>query len=183
MAVVSTSDAARAVPEPGAPHDMRQHVRAAYALLCEANKKAIQVPADVVAAITAARKMDAPELPDELEARFWNAYGLLASSIGPAEKARRLYRWVFYCVLALLLLFQFVFTAGDHLRGKLAEVEKQLAVVEAQLAARGSAAADADKTAPTPAAPAAAGSAAPAATSPTATIERLRARLRQDRVA
>jgi hypothetical protein len=111
------------------PDDMRQHVRAAYAMLCDANKKAIQVPADVVAVITAARNASAAQLPSDLEARFWNAYGLLSSSIKPAEQARRFYRWVFYVVLASLLLFQFVFTAGDHLRTKLTEVEKQIVEV------------------------------------------------------
>jgi hypothetical protein len=130
-----TDRAGGSPPSALAPDDMRQHVRAAYALLCEANKKAIQVPADVVNVITTARKADTAELPADLEARFWNAYGLLSSSIKPAERARTLYRWVFYVVLFFLLLFQFVFTAGDHVRGKVADIEKQLIEVRGRAVA------------------------------------------------
>jgi hypothetical protein len=111
-------------PEADDPEDMRRHVRAAYALLWAANRKGIQVPADVVAAITAARKADAAELPDDLEARFWNAYGLLASSIGPAARARTVYTAIFYVVLAVLLFAQFLYLAGDSTRAKMAEVER-----------------------------------------------------------
>jgi hypothetical protein len=128
------SDPRRSGTVPAPPDDMREHVRAAYAMLCDANKRAIQVPADVVTVITTARKAASAELPPDLEARFWNAYGLLSSSIKPAEHARRFYRWVFYCVLASLLLFQFVYTAGDHLRTKLADVEKQIVDVRGRAA-------------------------------------------------
>jgi hypothetical protein len=138
----------------GDVEDMRRHVRAAYAHLCAANERGIQVPADVVAVVTAARKADAAELPDGLEARFWNAYGLLSSSIGPAARARRFYRWVFYLVLACLLLFQFVFTAGDHLRSRLAETEKQIAAMQARPVDGQPAAAAGTATAPGATAPA-----------------------------
>lgn len=114
-------------PGPADPLDMRGHVRTAYALLCEANRKAIQVPSEIVAVITEARKAAGPELPDGLEARFWNAYGLLSSSIGPAARARTFYRNVFYVVLVILLVGQFFQLGGDLVRSKLAENEKQLA--------------------------------------------------------
>ncbi|HEX8165813.1 MAG TPA: hypothetical protein VF601_08500 [Beijerinckiaceae bacterium] len=108
------------------PEDMRQHVRAAYGLLCAANRRGIQVPADVVAVITAARKADSAQLPDDLEARFWNAYGLLSSSIGPAARARTTYTAIFYVVLAVLLFAQFLVLAGDNIRGKMAAIDKQI---------------------------------------------------------
>ena len=107
------------------PFDVQGNVRAAYALLADANKKAIQIPAEVVDVITQARRAG-PQLPDDLEARFWNAYGLLSSSIQPAAKARNLYRNIFYIVLLVLLFAQFFFLAGDYVRGKLAEVDKQV---------------------------------------------------------
>src|SRR5665213_1504720 len=84
--------------------DMAHHIRAAYALLCDANKRAIQVPPDVVMIITEARKyIGQKELPNDLEQKFWNVYGLLSSSIRPTESARKLYRNIFYGVLAVLL--------------------------------------------------------------------------------
>ena len=43
-------------PLPTDPQDMRQHIRDAYALLLAANKKAIQMPPDIIRVITAARK-------------------------------------------------------------------------------------------------------------------------------
>ncbi|HEX8663774.1 MAG TPA: hypothetical protein VF744_07060 [Beijerinckiaceae bacterium] len=124
-----------------APEDMRQHVRAAYALLCAANRRGIQVPADVVAVVTAARKADSAELPDDLEARFWNAYGLLASSIGPAARARTTYTLIFYGVLAVLLFAQFLFLAGDHVRAKMAEADARgrQAAAQVQVAPQGQA--------------------------------------------
>ena len=70
------------------PFDVQGNVRAAYALLADANKKAIQIPAEVVDVITQARRAGA-QLPDDLEARFWNAYGLLSSSIQPHRRSRR----------------------------------------------------------------------------------------------
>jgi hypothetical protein len=107
------------------PTDIRTHVMHAYKLLCDANRKAIQVPADVVNVITAARRVTDGRLSEEHEAKFWNAFGLLSSSIRPAEKARRLYRFIFYVVLVSLLFGQFFFLAGDHVRGKLADLDKQ----------------------------------------------------------
>jgi hypothetical protein len=137
------------VPEAD-PFDMPHHVRAAYALLADANKKAIQIPADVVNVITQARRAEG-QLPDGLEARFWNAYGLLSSSIRPAAKARNLYRNIFYIVLLLLLFAQFFFLAGDYVRTKLTEIDKQIVDI------RGRAAAPSNSTAPeNPAAAAAA---------------------------
>ena len=121
------------VPETD-PFDIQGNVRAAYALLADANKKAIQIPADVVDVITQARKAGA-QLPDGLEARFWNAYGLLSSSIRPAAKARNLYRNIFYVVLLVLLFAQFFFLAGDYVRAKLADVDKQVIDIRGRAAA------------------------------------------------
>ena len=116
------------------PFDIQGNVRAAYALLADANKKAIQIPADVVDVITQARKAGA-QLPDGLESRFWNAYGLLSSSIRPAAKARSLYRNIFYIVLLVLLFAQFFFLAGDYVRAKLADVDKQVIDIRGRAAA------------------------------------------------
>ena len=124
-----------APPQDRDPFDMRQHIRDAYELLRDANKKAIQVPADVVNVITAARKAANAQLPEDLEARFWNAYGLLSSSIRPAERARTLYRTIFYVVLAVLLCGQFFFLSGDHIRSKLADLDKQIVAIHGRAAA------------------------------------------------
>ena len=116
------------------PFDMPRHVRSAYALLADANKRAIQIPADVVDVITQARRAQG-QLPDGLEARFWNAYGLLSSSIQPAAKARNLYRNIFYIVLLVLLFAQFFFLAGDYVRTKLADIDKQIVDIRGRAAA------------------------------------------------
>jgi hypothetical protein len=113
-------------PPPTDPQDMRQHIRDAYALLVAANKNSVQVPPDIITVITAARKANSAELPDGLEAEFWNTYGLLNSSIHPAQRARRFYRNVFYVVLVALLLSQFYFGAGDYVRTKVASLDNQL---------------------------------------------------------
>src|SRR5690348_13110526 len=89
------------------PTDLNERVRAAYSLLCDANRRAIQVPADVISVITEARRIDSSDWTTDFEARFWNAYGLLSSSIHSAERARTLYKTIFYFALAFLLLFQF----------------------------------------------------------------------------
>src|SRR4051812_28652794 len=106
--------------------DLNKRVRAAYSLLGDANRRAIQVPADIVSVITEARRMDSLNWTVDFEAKFWNAYGLLSSCIGPAERARMLYRTVFYIALASLLLFQFFNVAGVHLQSKLRDLDKQL---------------------------------------------------------
>ena len=70
------------------PTDVDRHVLDAYALLCNANRRGIQVPSDVVSTITPARAATkAGTLEGTLETKFWNAYGLLSSSIEPAERA------------------------------------------------------------------------------------------------
>jgi hypothetical protein len=57
------------------------------------------VPSEVVSTITQARTAaKAGTLEGELETRFWNAYGLLSSSIEPAESARQIYKLVFYSI-------------------------------------------------------------------------------------
>src|SRR5882762_4171939 len=59
------------------PEDVGTHVLDAYALLCNANRRGIQVPSDVVSTITQARAAaKAGTLEGELETKFWNAYGL-----------------------------------------------------------------------------------------------------------
>lgn len=121
------------VPEAD-PFDVPHHVRAAYALLADANRQAIQIPADVVDVITQARRAGG-QLPDDLEARFWNAYGLLSSSIRPAAKARNLYRNIFYLVLVVLLFAQFFFLAGDYVRTKLTDIDKQIVDIRGRAAA------------------------------------------------
>jgi hypothetical protein len=126
------------VPEAD-PFDLPHHVRAAYALLADANKRAIQIPADVVDVITQARRAQG-QLPEGLEARFWNAYGLLSSSIQPAAKARNLYRNIFYVVLLVLLFAQFFFLAGDYVRTKLADIDKQIVDIRGRAAAPANAA-------------------------------------------
>jgi len=122
------------------PFEMSNNVRAAYALLADANKKAIQVPPEVVKVITEARKVKG-QFPDELEAKFWNAYGLLSSSIRPAAQARNLYRNIFYIVLLLLLFAQFFFMAGDFVRTKLADIDKQVIDIRGRAAVQSASAA------------------------------------------
>jgi hypothetical protein len=126
----------RSEPQPveADPFDMAHNVRAAYALLADANKKAIQIPADVVDVITQARKAGG-QLSNGLEAKFWNAYGLLSSSIRPAAKARNLYRNIFYIVLLVLLFAQFFFLAGDYVRTKLADLDRQIVDIRGRAAA------------------------------------------------
>ena len=113
--------------------DIRNHVRDAYDLLSDANQKGVQIPSDLIDVITEAREACTQargasnfELPRDLEVRFWNAYGLLSSSIRPAERARRIYRNVFYVVIVVLLGSQFFFLSGDYARSKLAELDKQI---------------------------------------------------------
>ena len=92
------------------PTDVDRYVLDAYALLCNANRRGIQVPSDVVSTITPARAATkAGTLEGTLETKFWNAYGLLNSSIEPAERARRTYKLTFYGVLVTLLLGQFFY--------------------------------------------------------------------------
>ena len=111
---------------PTNPTNLSERVRAAYSLLCDANRRAIQVPADVVSVITEARRIDSADWTADFEAKFWNAYGLLSSSIHPAARARMLYKTIFYFALLFLLLFQLFNLAGDHLRSALIDLDKQL---------------------------------------------------------
>lgn len=116
---------------------MRGRVREAYALLCDANRRAIQIPPDIVDVITQAGRINGATLPDDLEARFWNAYGLLSSSVEPAQRARTFYRNIFYVVLAVLLLGQFFYLCGDAVRGRLADLDKQVIDVRGRAAEPG----------------------------------------------
>jgi hypothetical protein len=109
------------------PEDLYTHVKKAYTLLSRANERAIQVPSEVVSTITNARTaVKNGELDGELETKFWNAYGLLNSSIEPAESARRIYRAVFYCVLSVLLVSQFFYLGGASVRDKILDIDKQI---------------------------------------------------------
>jgi|RhiMetdeSRZDD1v2_1073273.scaffolds.fasta_scaffold114644_2 hypothetical protein len=109
------------------PEDVEEHVQDAYKLLCEANQRGIQVPSDVVSTITQARTAArGGTLDGEIETKFWNAYGLLSSSIKPAERARRIYKKTFYCVLGALLLGQFFYLGGASVRDKMTDMDKQI---------------------------------------------------------
>jgi hypothetical protein len=102
-------------------------VKHAYELLCKANQRAIQVPAEVVGTIIQARSaIKEGLLVAKLETQFWNAYGLLSSSIEPAESARQAYRRIFYGVLSLLLVVQFFYLSGALVRDKVADIGKQI---------------------------------------------------------
>jgi hypothetical protein len=126
------------------PVDLEQHILTAYKLLSDATQSAIKIPQEVVDVIVKAREAALARAPDarhgsflnsELEVQFWSAYGLLNSSIRPAEKARKRYRRIFYVVLAVLLAGQFFFLVGDHVRLKLAELDKQIVDIRGRAAA------------------------------------------------
>ena len=74
-------------------------------------------------------------IPLDLETRFWNAYGILRSTIEPATRARRLYRCVFYASLALMLLCQFYFLFGGAVHKQLTMLREQSYVLNGQLQA------------------------------------------------
>jgi len=117
------------------PDDVGTHVLDAYVLLCNANRRGIQVPSDVVSTLTQARAAaHAGMLEGALETKFWNAYGLLSSSIEPAERARRTYKITFYGVLAALLLGQFFFLGGASVRDKMTDLDKQIIEVKGKAA-------------------------------------------------
>src|SRR5262249_47217908 len=73
-------------------------------------------------------------LEGAIETKFWNAYGLLSSSIKPAERARRLYKKTFYCVLGTLLLGQFFYLGGASVREKMTDIDKQIIEVKGKAA-------------------------------------------------
>ena len=115
--------------------DVGTYVHDAYALLCKANRRGIQVPSDLVSTITQARAAaHAGTLAGALETKFWNAYGLLSSSIEPAERARRTYKITFYGVLVALLLGQFFFLGGASIRDKMTDLDKQMIEVKGKAA-------------------------------------------------
>lgn len=102
-------------------------VHNAYSLLQEAVRKSIQVPSDVVVAVTDASHSIAQTgtfADAELETRFWNAYGLL-SSVKPVETARRRYKLWFYALLAVLLVCQLYYLAGSLVSKRLVDVEAE----------------------------------------------------------
>lgn len=122
-------------PSKDHPEDVGKHVFDAYALLCNANRRGIQVPSDVVSTITQARAAaKAGALEGVLETKFWNAYGLLSSSIEPAERARRTYKITFYGVLMALLLGQFFYLGGASVRDKMTALDKQVIEVKGKAA-------------------------------------------------
>jgi hypothetical protein len=122
-------------PRKDHPDDIGTHVLDAYALLCNANRRGIQVPSDIVSTITQARTgAHAGTLEGELETTFWNAYGLLSSSIEPAERARRTYKITFYGVLVALLLGQFFYLGGASVRDKMTDLDKQIIEVKGKAA-------------------------------------------------
>jgi hypothetical protein len=107
--------------------DLRQHVDAAYALLCHASENSAPLPNDVLVAITTARDSLVRKhafANVEEETRFWNAYSLLYSN-KLADTARRKYRLWLYVVLACLLVGQIYYVAGSLVVGSLTQVEDE----------------------------------------------------------
>lgn len=128
-------------PENTVPGDcnaqMHDHLVEARKLLCLANRRGVRIPNDVLAAVIEAdRTCEANgTLPLDLETRFWNAYGILRSTIEPATRARRLYRCAFYASLALMLLCQFYFLFGGAVHKQLTTLREQSYVLSGQLQA------------------------------------------------
>src|SRR4051794_41936868 len=92
-----------------------ESVAKAHALLKRAVEKSVQVPSDVVAAVTDAHHSIARTggfTDAELETRFWNAYGLL-SSIRAGEGGRGRDKRVFYLVVGGLLVCSVCFFSGS----------------------------------------------------------------------
>src|SRR3569832_2493072 len=115
--------------------DISHHIREAYSLLCDANRRAIQVPPEVVSVVTEARHyIGAAELPPALEPQFWNAYGLLSSSIQPAESARQAYKKVFYITLVALLAGQLFYLGVVSVQTHLSDIDKEVAKATAAVA-------------------------------------------------
>lgn len=116
---------------------MRQHLKEARALLCLANRRGVRIPDHVLApVIEADRRFGASEdVGLELETRFWKAYGVLRSTIEPTTRARRLYRFVFYVSLALMLVCQFYFLFGGAVHRQLSQLREQSYVLSGQLQA------------------------------------------------
>ena len=112
--------------------DISPFIHSAYSLLLDSNKKAIQVPPEVMSAITDAHEIGGPQLPKEAENRFWKAYGLLNNSIRPAERACTIYRSIFYVVLFVLLVGQFFFISGDYVKSKLLPRDKLIEEIQAK---------------------------------------------------
>lgn len=94
----------------------------------------LPIPPRVIEAIIEARKQyqESGSLSAERETAFWNAYGLLRSSIEPSTRARRRYRWVFYCALVLLLGVQLYYVFGSSVHSEATRLEKEYLDVQAQ---------------------------------------------------
>jgi hypothetical protein len=113
---------------------MRDHLAQARNLLCLANRKGIRIPREVVTAvIETERACDGGTPALELEARFWDAYGLLRRTIEPATRARRFYRIVFYCALGLMLLVQAGFLIGSQVHQHITQAADALVIATALL--------------------------------------------------
>jgi hypothetical protein len=98
---------------------MKQYVTHAYEILRETNRRGVQIPEEVIRTITQARAALPNQLDDEFEAKFWSAYGVLTSSIGPAESARKWYTVIFYVILVVVLFAQFCFLSLDYANKKI----------------------------------------------------------------
>jgi hypothetical protein len=126
---------------PARPHEdercgrMRDHLAQARNLLCLANRKGILIPREVVTAVLETDRAcgGGATLDLELEARFWDAYGLLRRTIEPATRARRFYRVVFYCALLLMLLVQAGYLIGSQALQHLAPEAAAPAITSALL--------------------------------------------------
>lgn len=109
------------------PGDLVEAVSKAHGLMKRAVEKSVQVPSDVVAAVTDAQHsvaLTGSFADAESETRFWNAYGLL-SSIRPVEQDRTRYKRLFYWLLGALLIGQLYYLAGSLVSKRLADVEAE----------------------------------------------------------
>ncbi len=116
---------------------MDEQVAQARGLLCLANRRGVRIPEPVLAPVIEVDRLCSAgqAIPLDLETRFWNAYGILRSTIEPATRARLLYRCVFYASLALMLVCQFYFLFGSAVHNQLTQLREQSYSLSGQLQA------------------------------------------------
>lgn len=107
--------------------EVRDHLADARNLLCLANRKGIRIPQDVLRVVVQADRTCAEQgqIDLNLETDFWDAYGILRRTIQPATRARKYYRAVFYCALAVMLVFQCYFLFGSRVHEQLAQLRTE----------------------------------------------------------
>jgi hypothetical protein len=116
------------------PDDIHTQIADARRLLYEANRKGIRVPSEVISVVFAASEEQA-HLDPALKTRFWNAYSVLQNVTEPSDRARRLYRIVFYITLVLLLVTQCYFMIGVGTRDQIQRLREEAYSLTGQLAA------------------------------------------------